>query len=189
MKNVINFIIFQVGWFACVYGGANQLPWLGTIFVAVALLLHLKMVEQPAQEIRLIATALTIGLGLELFLINAAIVVYPSGILITGIPPHWILALWVLFAMTLNMSLGWLKNHLYISAILGAVAGPLSYLAGFKLGGVTFPNTTLAMIILGCNWALITPCLVIFASRFDSMPKLSGAEMTSEYLQEAPQNV
>ena len=185
MKSVLNFVIFQVGWFACVYGGGNQLPWLGTFFVAVAVLFHLNMVLMPRQELHLLLAALFTGLVLELILINAGILIYPSGILTRGPPPHWILALWILFAMTLNLSLRWLRNHLYLGMILGAVAGPVSYMAGNKLGGVMFPDTTLALIILSLSWALVTPGLVLLASRFDGMSVEKKPAMTSEYLQEA----
>ena len=34
MNILANAIAFQLGWFACVLGGANQMPWLGTLVAA-----------------------------------------------------------------------------------------------------------------------------------------------------------
>ncbi len=42
---------------------------------------------------------------------------------LTGFPPPWILALWALFASTLNASLGWLQDRLLLAAVLGALSG------------------------------------------------------------------
>ena len=30
MPMFANFLAFQIGWFACVLGGAHDLPWVGT---------------------------------------------------------------------------------------------------------------------------------------------------------------
>ncbi|QBQ54099.1 DUF2878 family protein [Nitrosococcus wardiae] len=38
MAVLINLFAFQVGWLACVLGGAYQLPWLGTTLAAIFLL-------------------------------------------------------------------------------------------------------------------------------------------------------
>ena len=185
MMKFANFAVFQIGWLACVYGGANQQPWLGTLFVAAAVLLHLQMARKPLLEVRLLVTAGAIGLVWELALVNSSLVIYPSGILVAGTPPHWILALWVLFAMTLNSSMRWLRDRFFLSLCLGAVAGPLSYLAGHKLGAVTFPDTALAMMVLAAGWAVITPSLMLLASRLDGMSDKVVPQLTSEYLEEA----
>ncbi len=41
MKLMLNFVAFQLGWFACVLGAANALPWLGPVVVATVVSLHL----------------------------------------------------------------------------------------------------------------------------------------------------
>ena len=59
---------------------------------------------------------------------------YPSGILLSNTAPHWIVAMWVLFASTLNVSLRWLRGRWALATLLGAVAGPLAYYGGAGLG-------------------------------------------------------
>ncbi|HWR87050.1 MAG TPA: DUF2878 domain-containing protein, partial [Acidiferrobacterales bacterium] len=92
---------------------------------------------------------------------------YPSGTLIAGTAPHWIVALWMLFAITLNVSLGWLKQRLFVAMLFGAIGGPLAYLGGAKLGALSFAAPTAALIALTIGWALFTPLLVMLARRFD----------------------
>jgi hypothetical protein len=41
MKTVYNFIAFYIGWFACALGAAYGFPLLGSLVVAVLLVVHL----------------------------------------------------------------------------------------------------------------------------------------------------
>ena len=55
---LINFIAFQIGWFACVLGGAHQLPWFGTLLVGIIIAIHLSRASQPRAELFLILIAI-----------------------------------------------------------------------------------------------------------------------------------
>ena len=48
---IINFVLFQIGWFACVLGAAKQMPWLGVITVAAILVWHLSQAKQAKPEL------------------------------------------------------------------------------------------------------------------------------------------
>ena len=67
--------------------------------------------------------------------------------------------LWMIFAITLNHSLVWLKNRISLSVIFGAIGGPLAYLAGEKLGAIIITQQ-LSLVLLSIGWALITPFLI-----------------------------
>jgi hypothetical protein len=94
---------------------------------------------------------------------------FRSGYLIDGMAPHLILALWALFAITLNLSLAWLKSRLPVAVLIGAIAGPLAYWGGARLGAVVFLEPLPAMIALSLGWALFTPLLALLARRFDGI--------------------
>ena len=53
---------------------------------------------------------------------------------------------------------------------MGAVGGPLSYLAGQKLGAISFNDPFSALVALAIAWGLAMPLLVFLADRFDSDP-------------------
>jgi hypothetical protein len=80
--------------------------------------------------------------------------------MVANIAPHWIVVMWGLFATTLNVSLAWLKQKLALAAMLGAVAGPLAYYAGYKLNALQFNNMSVTLIALAIGWALFTPLLI-----------------------------
>ena len=65
---------------------------------------------------------------------------FPSGMFLPWLAPVWIIALWVGFATTLNVSLALLQGRWYWALLFGAVGGPLAYWAGMRLGGVRIPH-------------------------------------------------
>ena len=172
---LINFIAFQVGWFACVLGGANQLPWFGTLLVSIIIAIHLSRASKPRAELFLILIAIAIGSIWDSFLVWNGWLAYPSGTLVPDTAPHWILAMWGIFATTLNLSLRWLKGRWFIALVSGAIAGPLAYYAGARLWGVGFSEQTTALIALSLGWAVLMPLLVALSQRFDGFPNLAAA--------------
>lgn len=167
MNLIINIIGFQFGWFAAVLGGANQLAWLGTAAALIIVAIHLFRSPGPGKEARLIMVAALIGLAWESALVSLDIMSYPSGTLVPGLAPHWIVAMWMLFATTLNVSFRWLRHRARLSAVLGAAFGPLAFYAGHRLGGVEFSQTALAMVVLATGWALFMPLLLWLGQYLD----------------------
>ena len=176
---LINFIAFQAGWFACVLGGAHQLPWFGTLLVSVIIAFHLSRASQPRAELLLIMLAIAIGSVWDSFLVWRGWLEYPSGTLIANTAPHWILAMWGVFATTLNLSLRWLKGRWFIALVSGAIAGPLAYYAGARLGGVVFTEQTTALVALSVGWAVLMPLLMALSQRFDGFPNMVAMRKTS----------
>ena len=167
---IANFAAFQSGWFACVLGAAHDLAWAGTIAATAIVTAHIVCAARPLPELKLVAIALSIGVVWDSALVALGWLDFKSGFLIDGMAPHWILALWALFAMTLNLSLAWLKERLLVAAVVGAVAGPLAYWGGARLGAVVLADPVPALIALAVGWALFTPLLVRLARRYDGTP-------------------
>jgi len=169
MPIVLNLVAFQIGWLACVLGGARGLPLGGTGLVAVLIAIHLWRSTNPRRELILIATVGVLGAIWDSLLVMLGWLHYPSGTLIDGTAPHWIVAMWMLFATTLNVSLRWLRGRLLLATLLGAVGGPMAYFAGYRLGGVEFSQLWVGLTALGLGWAVLMPLLTVLAERFDGM--------------------
>ena len=80
--------------------------------------------------------AAVMGLAWESILVLSGLVSYSSGNLVPGIAPYWIVAMWVLFATTINHGLRWIKRDWRVAAIAGLVGGPLAFLGGAGMGAV-----------------------------------------------------
>ena len=62
--------------------------------------------------------------------------------------------MWVGFCLTINHSLLWINNNLKLSFMLGFIFGPLSYIAGRKMGVVMFPSNIYIYSTLSIVWGL-----------------------------------
>lgn len=167
MKLLLNFLLFQLGWFSSVLGGANQMPWLGPLAVLAIIAIHLRLAERPHSEVALLLCCALIGAGFDSVLVAFGWVGYSSGMFAPAMAPYWIITMWMLFATTLNVSLRWLRELPIVAAMLGFVAGPLTYLGGAKLGGILLIDQFAALATLGIAWAVMMPVLLVLAERFD----------------------
>ena len=165
MGLAINFIGFQLGWFACVLGAAYGKTFLGLIAVLLIIALHLYRNSSLA-ELYLILTAMVIGFIWESLLVTSGWLSY--GLVADSLvfAPVWLVAMWALFATTINLSMAWLKKRWLLASLMGAVFGPLAFIAGQKLGAVQFLDRSLALLGLAIGWALLLPLLLWLADLF-----------------------
>lgn len=173
VRIVPNFVFFQVGWFACVLSGAANQPIIGLLVAVLILAFHLWRADAPQFELALLAIALLIGAIWDSWLVALSLLDYTSGTLLPNTAPYWIVVLWALFASTINVSMRWLKAKYWTAALLGAIAGPLAYVGGERLGALQFIDLEWGLMALALGWALFTPLLVFLSMRFDGYSSLS----------------
>ena len=102
---LVNYTLYQIGWFACVLGGASHRPWTGFL-IAVALLgAHLTLSPERSLEARLVVFATAVGAVVEMGQIAAGTYRFTSGTVMDALPPPWLLAMWAQFATTFRYSL------------------------------------------------------------------------------------
>ena len=162
-----NVILFQIGWFACVLGGANDRPWLGTGIALAIVAWHVGRAPRPRAEVILVLASAGIGAVADSVPVAADWVRYASGTVVSGAAPVWLVAMWMLFATTLNVSLRWLRRYTFAAIALGAIGGPLAYWGGARLGAMEFVAPVAGTLALAIGWAVLTPLLVRLARRFD----------------------
>lgn len=163
MKNwqymLLNIAMFQVGWAACVLGGNT----IAVVYTLIAVLMHFQFFIKNKVELYIILAFTSVGV------IWDSLLIYFGALSFSNSPvsaPLWLACLWLLFACTLNHSLAWLKSKLLIAAFLGAVAAPLSYLAGIKLGAASvLISLPVSMLIIALGWMLILP-FGLYATRW-----------------------
>jgi hypothetical protein len=174
--NILNFIMFQAGWFACVLGAANGMSWLGIVVVSLLVIIHVAMARQRLAELALLVTVGLLGFLWENFVASRGLLVFESAARAGNLAPYWMAALWVIFATTLNLSLAWLKYRKFIAAILAAVAGPLAYFAGMRLGALEIPELMAGMVVLAAGWAMLFPLSLLLAERLDGFVGIKEAD-------------
>lgn len=166
LRVVMNIAVYQCAWLACVLSAAAQRPSIGVAVASAAVLLHLYAAPSPRRELPLIAVATLAGAAFESLLMASGWVrspVLPGGSLM----PAWMVALWAVFATTLNVSLRALRRRYLVTAVLAAVGAPLAYQAGAALGALQWVQAGPALLLVACGWALLLPLLMRTAQRFD----------------------
>jgi Protein of unknown function (DUF2878) len=172
LQKIINFVLFQIGWFACVLGAAKQMPWAGVLTVLAIVVWHLSQAKQPKNEIYLLIFTLMIGAIFDQTMLKNGLITYQSHGWQNALVPAWILALWAEFATILNVSLRWMRGRTIVAILFGAIGGPLAYMGAAKLGAVSINVTPLSYIALGAGWAIITPLLLLLSEKFDGYNSL-----------------
>lgn len=153
----LNALLFQLGWFSSVLGG-NVIAILVT---AGILLVHSRLLLKSRQEYLLIIAVTSLGMAVDSFWVYSAVLSFPES---ASIIPPWLVCIWVLFATSLCHSLQWLQQRLLLASVLGAIAGPSSYLGGAALAGVIIGEPRLLSIAaIALAWALVMPLVLLLA--------------------------
>lgn len=174
---IINIIGFQIGWFSCVLGAANGMPWLGPLVALPVLGWHLFNAGDMRIELKFILIASFIGCLFDQALLSAGLLrfdaspIWPAAVL-----PLWMMALWLLFNTTINVGLRWMRGRTAIAVIFGLIGGPLAYLAGAELGAITLLDTSKLMVALAIGWGLLMPALLWLSTRFDGYANTQSAK-------------
>ena len=161
IKNIINIIGFNIGWWACVLGAANDLPYLGPVVMILFLIVHYYLFVSDIREIYLVLIIGTIGTITDslLFLSGSFIYAgaYSNEILIA---PMWITAMWMGFSATVNHSMSWLKDKWLIMVICGIVFGPAAFFTGEKFGAIEFHlSALLSVLVIAIVYGILMPAI------------------------------
>ncbi|MBS0437800.1 MAG: DUF2878 domain-containing protein [Proteobacteria bacterium] len=165
MNNFINIVFYQATWFAAVAGAARGWWWAGPLMLAVFAAWQLWVSNERRADLQLMACAAIAGFAIDTACVHGGMFAYSSPVPSPHFAPIWIVALWMSFALTLNHSLAYLKSHLLLAAILGAIGAPLAYWAAARgWNALSFAaQPAIALGVLAIAWAVLAPALFALA--------------------------
>jgi len=164
----VNLLGFQAAWFACVGFAAAGRAWLALPVVAAVVAWHVRCADRRGRAVAVVLITGAVGALWDSLSAAAGWIAYDGGALVEGTAPFWIIALWLSFATTLNVSLRWLRGRTLVAVLLGAVAGPLCYRAGAALGALQLADARAALAAQSVGWAILLPALVAMAQRVEA---------------------
>lgn len=166
LSSLTNAVLHQTGWFACVLGAAWGRGTAGAALALALTALHLVLAQRPGRELPVLAAAAVLGLTVDSLHAGFGVLAF-NGHEPGTLAPLWIVALWVQFGTVLHFCMRWLSKRYLLASGLGLVGGPMSFLAGERLGAATFGEPrTVSLIVLGLTWSVALPLLVAIADRF-----------------------
>ena len=169
----LNFLFFQSIWFAAILGQAS-LEWLIVLLLAT----HLLLVTDLKRELWIILPCVTVGvLADTLLTLNNVLIFDPAPSLLPI--PLWLVGIWLAFAGTLRHSMSYLMKRPVIAIAAAAIAAPLSYFAGMRLGAVSFGLDILSTaLLIGALWAGLM-AIFIWLFRFHQTPTMATHDKPS----------
>ncbi|WP_196157640.1 DUF2878 domain-containing protein [Reinekea sp. G2M2-21] len=147
MDKIANYALFQIGWFLAVL---FQSPW-SLLWALMFVGVHAFAFNHRKETWQLLPVML-IGLSIDLIWHLSPFIEYLG---LGFVVPTWIIALWMIFPLTLNHSLAWLKGRLTLQVLFGILGGGGSYVAGTKLGAAN--ATPLGLLLVASAWGLWLP--------------------------------
>jgi hypothetical protein len=163
-KPWFNLIWFQVFWFTAVIGQHQAV-----LLLVLLLVLHFLLLPQRRQELWLIALCAPLGIMIDSLLSFLGIFEFTN--LGNSLIPLWLAGLWIAFTATLRHGLVFFLSRPYLASVCGAIAGPLSYFAGQRLGAVEFGLPVVStLLLLGAIWALLFPLFIFITNRINQHP-------------------
>ncbi|MBE0470123.1 MAG: DUF2878 domain-containing protein [Methyloprofundus sp.] len=163
-KQLINFLWMQCLWFAAVIGAVSELIWPALAVLSLFMTWQLSPTHRSTGDFALLLVAVLLGFILDSTWISLGWMQFASPAPIPRLAPLWILCLWMGLALTLNHSLAFLQNRLWLAGLSAAIASPLSYLGAERLGAVQITgNFYLWLFFIALSWAIAMPLLLWLA--------------------------
>jgi len=173
LRSVWSVIGLNMGWFACVFGAAREVHWLGVIIVLFLGVIHVFVAgkQKLLPAILLGLASLMVGLVLDTTLIAAGAYTPNRWLIPTPITTIWLFMLWINFSLALNESLKWFQAHLFVAAILGSIFGPFAYLGASRLGAIQLASPVLISLVhVGAAWLIAMPLMSLTAKSLYHRP-------------------
>jgi hypothetical protein len=172
---VLNYALYQLGWFACVLGAASGRPWLGSALGILPIAAHVGLSCRRGDALALAVATAALGVAVDVPQIGLGTLRFGIGAVVPWLPPPWLVLVWAQFAMTFHFGLGWLQRHPLRAAAFGALGGPLAFLGGARLGVVALhPALWPSLLSLALTWAIAMPLAAALAERQSGRPGIAA---------------
>lgn len=166
-RTLANVVGYQLVWIACVGGAGLGFTWSGPIAASAFVILTLTLGGRRDADWRALAVVVPLGFATDSLFAASGLLSYSPAWPGPALAPLWIGSLWAAFAMTLNHSLAFLGDRLWLGSLLGLLGGPLAYwTASGTFEAVDFGVApALALSALALAWAALLPLLMLLNSR------------------------
>ncbi|WP_394182985.1 DUF2878 domain-containing protein [Marinomonas posidonica] len=154
-KAIINAVLFQTIWFVCLLMGSL---W-ALLATMCYLAFHHLFIMKNRHEWRLICVFLLLGFVVDGSLFRLSVFTSTTASWTTfGVPPVWLICLWVSVATLFAHSLSFLRKRYALAAGLGLIGPTMSYFAGANMAGITLASPLIySLLLVAALWAMILP--------------------------------
>ncbi len=160
-SGLFNVILFQIGWWTCLWAATIKMPWIAAVVTCILLGLHLKFVsDQRMSEAKSILITSLLGIGIDFVLLKSGLFWIQLDQSVFSFPV-WLAGMWFLFSSTLSHSMSSFQQRPLWAAVAGGVFGPLSYYVGESFGILNFNEPRYwTFSLFALLWSVLFPSVL-----------------------------
>ncbi len=156
-KPIFHVLMYQLTWASTLVGWLYHMVWLGPVVAGLYILTVCIMRRNPKDGVFILLFA-SVGWLIETGHQLLHLIQYTD----SPLAPWWIAPLWGAFSLFCGIGMVWLRKT-WIASILGAVGGPLTYMA---VGGWAHHVLSLQQIAMfALIWAIAFPVFCHFSQK------------------------
>ena len=153
-KFLIDLIVFQVGWFACVIGSADTttplvFPIAGFLFILSRIVITGRF--RSAFPFLIASTAL--GMVGDSLLVRLDLIAFYADPTVGG-APIWMILLWANFGLMLRPLFSWFLQCQTRCLIGFSLGGLLAYFSGWQLDRLAFTTVPFSSLAIAFEWGM-----------------------------------
>ena len=162
MRLLIDIVGFQITWWAAALGAAAGRWEPGLAAGAAVVLIQLAVSTTRAATLAAVLTAGLVGFVAEAAIVASGLVRYGAAWPLPGLPPVWLIALWMVFGTCIGATASMLgERPLLKGALLGAIVAPPTYWAGERIAALSLAEPRwLPLAAIAVVWAIATPLML-----------------------------
>lgn len=155
-RNLLSFICFNLGWWACAIGASRGWPWFGPALLPLWMGLHLYYAPVRKGEALFLVLIGTLGFVIDTAFLHLGLFTLASKSLFA---PAWLVTMWILLGQNFESMLMMRRNR-WLLALSGAISGPLSYYCGEAVNVLHYARPLwMTLSAHAVFWALLMPML------------------------------
>ena len=150
---VIDIVVFQTAWFACVFSSLSSFPLLLPLIGLLTVSIRSIYMRGVFVLLPFVFSSLLMGLVGDALLVKMGFIAFTDYPSVLGVP-YWMLILWLNFGLMLRPLFEWFLEHFWRALVGFSIGGEIAYFSGHKLEVLTFTKGWQSTLAVGVEWAI-----------------------------------
>ena len=150
---LIDLIVFQVAWFACVLGSATEYPFLFPFAGFIFVLCRIATTQRFRSSFPFLLAAVALGMVGDSLLVHLEMLAFYADPTVGG-APLWMIFLWANFGLMLRPLFSWFLQNNSRCLIGFGLGGLIAYAFGWQLERLAFTSYGISAIAIATEWAI-----------------------------------
>ena len=150
---LIDLVVFQVAWFACVLGSATEYPFLLPFAGFLFVLCRIATTRRFRSSFPFLLASVALGMVGDSLLVHLEMLAFYADPTVGG-APLWMIFLWANFGLMLRPLFSWFLQNNSRCLIGFGLGGLIAYASGWQLERLAFTSDWISALAIAMEWAI-----------------------------------